>query len=84
MATSPVTLRPMKPLMGAIETMVLAAYDIFKKDAAALVWVEAVSDLESAERRIGELAQGSHGEYVIFDQKAQKIVGIREGRLAGK
>jgi hypothetical protein len=55
--------------------MQLALYDIFKKDAAALVWVEAVHDLASAEQRVKELAQNSHAEYVIFDQRKQQIVG---------
>jgi hypothetical protein len=55
--------------------MQLALYDIFKKDAAALVWVEAVHDLPSAEQRVKELAQHSHAEYVIFDQRKQQIVG---------
>jgi hypothetical protein len=54
--------------------MQVASYDIFKKDAAALVWVEAVPDLQSAERRVQELARRGHGEYVIFDQKKQQIV----------
>jgi hypothetical protein len=55
--------------------MLLASYDIFKKDSAALVWVEAVKDLPAAERRVKELAQCSHAEYVIFDQRKQQIVG---------
>jgi hypothetical protein len=54
--------------------MQVATYDIFKKDAAALVWVEAVADLQSAERRVQELALRSQAEYVIFDQKKQQIV----------
>jgi hypothetical protein len=54
--------------------MQLASYDIFKKDSAALVWVEAVPDLESAERRVQDLARHTHGEFVIFDQKKQQIV----------
>lgn len=54
--------------------MQVASYDIFKKDSAALVWVEAVPDLQSAERRVQELARRGYGEYVIFDQKKQQIV----------
>jgi hypothetical protein len=61
--------------------MVLAPYDIFRKDSAALVWVEALQDLESAERRVKELAQRSHGEYVIFDQTKQRIVSTFEAPL---
>lgn len=58
--------------------MLSAAYDIFKKDAAALVWVEAARDLPSAELRVKELAQRGHGEYVIFDQQNQRIVSTIE------
>ena len=50
------------------------SYDILKKDAAALVWVEAVNDLEIAKLRIQELAARSEGEYVIFDQRTRQIV----------
>jgi hypothetical protein len=52
----------------------VAAYDILKKDAAALIWVEAVHDLETARSRVKELAAGSKVEYVIFDQRSGKIV----------
>jgi len=58
--------------------MQLASYDIFKKDSAALVWVEAARDLQAAERRVKELAVRSHAEYVIFDQRKQQIVGTFE------
>lgn len=56
--------------------MALPSYDILKKDSAALVWVEAVDDLESAKRRIQELSSRSNGdgEYVIFDQRSRQIV----------
>jgi hypothetical protein len=54
--------------------MVLPAYDILKKDAAALVWVETATDLEAAKLRVRELAGKSHGEYVIFDQRTREIV----------
>ena len=49
-------------------------YDILKKDAAALVWVEAVQDLETARLRIKQLASGTNAEYVVFDQRTRKIV----------
>jgi hypothetical protein len=49
-------------------------YDILKKDAAALIWVEATDNLESAKVRIRELAARSEGEYVIFDQRTRQIV----------
>lgn len=50
------------------------SYDILKKDAAALVWVQAMDDLELAKLRIRELAARSDGEYVIFDQRTRQIV----------
>ena len=61
--------------------MMVASYDIFRKDAAALVWIEAVEDLQYAEQRAKELAQRSHGEYLIFDQRRQKIVSTFEAPL---
>lgn len=50
------------------------SYDILKKDAAALVWVQAMDNLELAKMRIRELAARSEGEYVIFDQRTRQIV----------
>jgi hypothetical protein len=41
--------------------MLCAAYDILRKHATDMVWVEAVHDLEAE-------------EYVIFDQRTRKIV----------
>jgi hypothetical protein len=37
------------------QRMLCAAYDILKKEAATLVWVEASYDLESARSRVKEL-----------------------------
>jgi hypothetical protein len=55
--------------------MALPPYDILKKDAVALVWVEAAQDLESAKQRIQELSAGKcNAEYVIFDQRSRQIV----------
>ena len=54
--------------------MALPAYDIFKNDAAALVWVEAAQDLESAKKRIEELAHRCEAEFLIFDQYTQQVV----------
>jgi hypothetical protein len=54
--------------------MLCAAYDILRKDATDMVWVEAIHDLESAKSRVRELAAGSNAEYVIFDQRTRKIV----------
>ncbi len=55
--------------------MLCAAYDILRKDATDMVWVEAVHDLE-AKSRVKELASASDEEYVIFDQRTRRIVAI--------
>jgi hypothetical protein len=54
--------------------MLCAAYDILKKEAAALIWVEAAYDLESARLRVKELVASSPDEYVIFDQRNRRII----------
>ena len=54
--------------------MLCAAYDILRKDATDIVWVEAVHDLEAAKSRVKELAARSNEEYVIYDQRARRIV----------
>jgi len=54
--------------------MTLPAYDILKKDAAAMIWVEAVEDLESAKMRVRELSRDSNTEYAIFNQHTKQIV----------
>jgi hypothetical protein len=54
--------------------MLSAAYDILKKDAATLIWVEAVYDLETAKLRVRELVASSQGEFVIFDQRTRQII----------
>jgi hypothetical protein len=53
-----------------------AGYDIFKKDAAALIWVEAVGDVEDAKNRAKELASRTEveTEYFVFDQRKQLVV----------
>ena len=60
--------------MESQERMLSAAYDILKRDAAELVWLEAAHDLETAKSRVKEIAARSDGEYVIFDQRTQRIV----------
>jgi hypothetical protein len=60
--------------------MSLPAYDIFKKDAAAaMIWVEAVEDLESAKMRVRELSRNSDAEYAIFNQNTKEVVFKAEG-----
>jgi hypothetical protein len=62
--------------------MLSAAYDILKKDAAALIWVEAVYDLETAKLRVRELVASSQGEFVIFDQRTRQIIMNGDGASA--
>ena len=57
--------------------MISAAYDILRKDARDVVWVEAVYDLEDAKARVRQLSAVSGEEYVIFDQRTRKIVPDR-------
>ena len=54
--------------------MALPPYDILKKDAAALVWVEALDNLEEAKTRVKELSVRHECEYVIFDQRSRQII----------
>lgn len=61
-------------LRGRRRQMLCAAYDILRKDATDIVWVEAVHDLEAAKSRVKELAAKSNEEYVIYDQRARRIV----------
>jgi hypothetical protein len=50
------------------------AYDIFRKKDSQLIWVEAAHELESAKKRIAALALQDRSEYVIYDQRAKRIV----------
>ena len=61
--------------------MTIAPYDIFRKDLLGTpVWMEAVQDIETAKRRMGELARRSPGEYFVFSQEDQEIVGTTAPR----
>jgi hypothetical protein len=54
--------------------MPLTAYDIFKKEVDALVWVEPAEDLESAKKRLQQLVKLTSREHVIFDHSRKLIV----------
>ena len=61
-----------------------AAFDILKKiDRANFEWVEVVRDLRTAEARIKELQVRSPGEYVVFSQRTQEIVGRFNSPMQG-
>lgn len=50
------------------------AYDIFKQKDSHLIWIESAHDLESAKKRIEELGRNNRCEYIVFDQRRQRIV----------
>ena len=53
--------------------------DIFKKDARGdPIWLDAVSDHETAQLRLAEFAAAVPGEYFAFDQTTKKIVQLDE------
>jgi hypothetical protein len=55
--------------------MPFAPFDVFRRDLLGTpVWIEAVSDFETARRRISELVEKAPGEYFVFSQKSQKVV----------
>ncbi len=52
-----------------------ALFDIFRKDLLGTpVWMEAVENIETAKRRVTELAGRSPGEYFVFSQETEEIV----------
>jgi hypothetical protein len=60
------------------------AFDILKKIGAVnFEWVEVVGDLQTAEARVQELQARSPGEYVVFSQRTQEIVGRFNSLTAG-
>ena len=55
----------------------LPSYDIFKRsDGKALVWIEAVPDLDTANVRIHKLQKSSTEVYVVFTQRTHQTVAI--------
>jgi hypothetical protein len=51
------------------------ALDIFKKDIRGNpIWLDAVSELETAQLRLNQLASISPSEYFAFDQRTHRIV----------
>jgi hypothetical protein len=69
----PAILLPSKTIFDR-RKMPAPAYDIFKKGDAELIWVETAQDLQSAKTRIEELARQNRCEYVVYDQRAKRIV----------
>jgi hypothetical protein len=52
--------------------------DVFKKDALGNpIWIDAVSDSESARILLIRLASAAPGEYFAFDQRRHEIVATQ-------
>lgn len=62
--------------------MDLAMSDIFSWAAADkdAMWVEAVSDLANAQRRMKEIAAHSPGQYFVFSQESRSVVARADTR----
>ena len=54
--------------------MATQSFDIFRRDPAGEVWVEAVRDLETAKSRVIDLAAERPGQYVVFSQRSGRMV----------
>jgi hypothetical protein len=68
-------LQPLLKLKLGWITMETFGYDILKKDSVgAPIWLEAVRDLDTAKKRVAELAENSPGEYVVFCVQTSQIV----------
>jgi hypothetical protein len=64
-------------------------YDIVRKDRdKSAIWLEAASDLSTAESRIAELSSFWPGEFQIMDQEnhqiMEKIIGPSDRHLASR
>lgn len=59
-------------------------FDILQKIGELnFLWIEAVGDLPTAKARIVELQQLTPGEYVVFDQRTQRVVAEVKSRAIG-
>ena len=57
--------------------MQIPTFDLFKRDnAGRLIWLGVADDLKAAACRLKELASSAPGEYLVFNQQAQKMVAI--------
>ena len=56
-------------------------FDILQKIGDLnFLWIEAAGDLRAAKARIVELQELTPGEYVVFDQRTQRIVAEVKSR----
>lgn len=74
-----------RPIVEPIEPAREPTYDIFrgatKKDA---IWIEAVSSLSTARRRMEEIGKKSPGRYFLFSQETHAIVERIDTRKAAR
>ncbi len=63
------------PIRKRARNMRAPHLDILKRQRdGSFVWIEAVSEMDVAERRITQLASAEPAEYFVFDQRTQQIV----------
>jgi hypothetical protein len=63
----------------------LDALDILRKlPDGGIVWIETARDLDTARNRIEGFTRHRPGEYVIFSQETQSIVGTPWGSFPGQ
>jgi hypothetical protein len=60
--------------------MEIARFDIFKKTASDLRWIEASFDVNAAKIRIRELARDLEAEFIVLDQRINEIVAVAKAR----
>jgi hypothetical protein len=57
--------------------MPIPSFDLFKRDSSGrLIWLGVADDLKAAASRLKELASCAPGEYLVFNQQAQKMVAL--------
>jgi hypothetical protein len=75
---------PVCPALSQGGATVESLLDILQKiDDVNFLWIEEVGDLRTAIARIEELQARTPGEYVVFDQRTQKVVAQRKSRATG-
>jgi hypothetical protein len=61
----------------------MQSLDILKEfDDGSRKWIEAATDVDEAQARVRALAAQSPGVYLIFDQRAQRMISLVGNRKA--
>jgi hypothetical protein len=61
--------------------MPIPTFDLFKRDTSGrLIWLGVADDLKVAAGRLKELASVAPGEYLVFNQQAQKMVAVEAAK----